>query len=62
MVKIGDKIKIISMNGEAEYTGRIGIVEFVDSIGQIHGTWGGCALIPNVDSFEIINDKGANNA
>ena len=57
MVKIGDKIKIISMNGEPNYIGKIGIVEHIDSIGQIHGTWGGCALIPGVDEYEIINDN-----
>lgn len=53
-VKIGDTIKIIRMEGEPQYTGKIGIVEFVDDANQIHGTWGGCALIPGVDLFEII--------
>jgi hypothetical protein len=23
--------------------------------GQIHGTWGGCALIPQIDPFVILN-------
>lgn len=54
MPKVGDKIKIIYMEGEPQYTGKEGEVIFIDSIGQIHGTWGGCALIPNVDEFEII--------
>ncbi len=45
MPKVGDKIRIINMSGEPQYTGREGIVEFIDGIGQIHGTWGGCALI-----------------
>ena len=57
MAKIGDKIKIISMNGEPQYTGKVGVVEFIDDMGQIHGTWGGCAIIPNADSFEIINEN-----
>ena len=63
MVKIGDKIKIISMNGEPQYAGKIGVVEHVDDAGQIHGTWGGCAIIPNVDEYEIItNNKEQKNA
>ena len=56
MAKIGDKIKIIFMNGEPQYSGKIGIVEHIDGIGQIHGSWGGCALIPRTDEFEIIKD------
>lgn len=55
MVKQGDKIRIISMDGEPQYEGKEGVVEHIDDIGQIHGTWGGCALIPGVDSFEIIS-------
>ncbi|OWV26599.1 hypothetical protein B7988_05410 [Fibrobacter sp. UWB1] len=57
MAKVGDKIKIISMNGEPQYTGKVGVVDFIDDMGQIHGTWGGCAIIPDVDSFEIINEN-----
>lgn len=54
-VKIGDEIKIISMQGEPDYTGRTGIVMRIDSIGQLHGTWGGLAVIPEEDTFQIIN-------
>ncbi len=54
-VKPGDKIKIISRDGEPNYNGRIGVVEFIDDAGQIHGTWGGCAIILEIDKFEIIN-------
>ena len=57
MVKIGDKIRIISMDGEPHYSGKVGVVEHIDDLGQIHGTWGGCAIIPSVDSFEIINEN-----
>ena len=56
MVKVGDKIRIIYMNGEPQYSGKTGIVEHIDDIGQIHDSWGGCALIPNVDEYEIIED------
>ena len=57
MVKVGDKIKIISMDGEPQYAGKEGVVESIDDIGQIHGTWGGCGIIPYVDKFEIINNE-----
>ena len=30
------------------YNGRSGAVEHIDAIGQIHGTWGGLAVIPGV--------------
>ena len=52
---IGDKIKIIHMKGESHYKGREGIVTHIDDAGQIHGTWGGCALIPKIDTFVILN-------
>ena len=53
-VRIGDKIRIIAMDGEPEYKGREGIVKLIDDRNQIHGTWGGCALIPGLDRFEVI--------
>ena len=31
-VRIGDKIRIVEMVGESDYSGRIGIVENIDSI------------------------------
>ena len=55
MIKVGDKIKIIFMNGEPSYSGKIGIVEYIDDIGQIHGCWGVCALIPGVNQFEVVD-------
>lgn len=57
MVKVGDKIRIVYMNGEPEYSGRVGIVEHIDDIGQIHGSWGGCALITSVDQYKLIEEK-----
>ena len=56
MVKVGDKIRIVLMDGEPSYSGKIGIVEHIDDIGQIHGSWGGCALFPGVDKFEIVEE------
>ena len=59
-VKIGDTIRIIRMNDDGgkdlqtrKYNGRSGVVEHIDSIGQLHGTWGGLAVIPGVDDFEV---------
>lgn len=54
MVKVGDLIRITYMDEEPHYAGKEGVVEFIDSLGQIHGSWGGCALIPSIDSFVIV--------
>lgn len=61
-IKLGDKIRIIEMKGEPEYTGKLGEVTVIDGIGQLHGTWGGLAIIPEEDTFEIIkeNENGNN--
>ena len=56
MVKIGDKVRIIVMYGEPQYSGREGIVERIDDEGQMHGTWGGCDIIPETDSYEVIEE------
>lgn len=52
--KIGDKIRIIEMLGEPQYCGSEGVIQLIDDAGQIHGTWGGCALIPGEDRFEVL--------
>jgi hypothetical protein len=51
---VGDTVRIINMEGEPQYTGKIGTVELIDDIGQIHGSWGGCAIQPERDSYEIL--------
>lgn len=56
-INIGDTIKIISMKDEPHYTNRVGVVTHIDDAGQIHGTWGGCAIILGIDTFEIIKRK-----
>lgn len=55
-VKVGDRIRIIHMNDPyaLHYDGQEGIVTHIDDIGQLHGTWGGLAVIPEEDTFEII--------
>ncbi len=47
----GTTVKIEYMSGEPAYAGRIGTVKRIDDMGQLHGTWGGCALIPGEDIF-----------
>ena len=54
MVKIGDKIRIVKMYGEPQYSDVEGFVLFIDDANQIHGSWGSCAIIPETDEFIII--------
>lgn len=59
-VNIGDTIRIITMNDAlsgSRYNGREGIVEGIDSLGQLHGTWGGLAVLPEEDEFMVIKRK-----
>lgn len=36
------------------YDGKEGVIENIDAIGQLHGTWGGLAVIPEADDFRVI--------
>lgn len=56
-VATGDKIRIIQMAGEPQYSNKEGVVTNIDSIGRIRGTWGECALILGIDQFIIIEKK-----
>ena len=56
-VHIGDKIKIIHMEGELQYTNREGVVTHIDDAGQIHGTWGGCAIVSKVDTYIVLPNR-----
>ena len=55
-VKVGDKIRITDMAGARELEGKVGIVERIDALGNLCGTWGKTRVIPDIDGFEIIND------
>lgn len=48
------KIRIILMDGEPQYNGKEGVIEFIDGIGQLHGTWGGLAVQPERDVLQVI--------
>ena len=60
MAKVGDRIRITRLDDpytpKGSYVGREGTIEFIDSIGQLHGTWGGLAVIPGVDEYEVIKE------
>jgi hypothetical protein len=51
---IGKTIRINYTRAEPGYTGVEGVVELIDSNGQLHGTWGEFVVQPESDSFEII--------
>lgn len=60
-VRPGTKIRIIKMmdaNGKdyqaSAYKGKTGTVTLIDDMGQLFGSWGGLAVIPGLDEFEII--------
>ncbi len=57
-INIGDTILIVRMDDDGgkdlqakRYDGKTGVVESIDSLGQIHGTWGGLSVIPKVDKY-----------
>lgn len=52
--KAGDRIHIVNMEGEPDYNGREGVIEYIDDIGQLHGTWGGCGVLPDIDTYFIV--------
>ncbi|MFH5880896.1 DUF4314 domain-containing protein [Liberiplasma polymorphum] len=54
MTKVGDRIKIVYMKDDEHYNDREGIIEFIDSKNQLHGTWGSLAVIPEVDTYKVI--------
>lgn len=59
-VNIGDTIRIVNMNDAmsgSRYNGSEGVVKGIDSLGQLHGTWGGLAVIPEEDEFIVIKRK-----
>ena len=54
MIKIGDKIRVVNMDGEPNMTGIEGTARLIDDAGQIHCQEFGLAIIPEVDEFEVI--------
>ena len=55
--KVGLRIRIIHLEGEDNrYDGKEDVIEDIDAIGQLHGTWGGLAVIPEADKILVINN------
>lgn len=54
--EVGDIIHIYHMFGEPEYKDTEGVVRYIDDMNQIHGTWGGCALVPG-DDYVILKEE-----
>ena len=53
--QIGQKIRINHLkNEDSRYDGKEGFITLIDSIGQLHGTWRGLAVIPEEDDFVIL--------
>lgn len=61
--KIGDRIVIKKLAADPsgddpearDYVGKVGIVESIDDIGQLHGTWGGLGILPQ-DEYEVLQE------
>ena len=61
MATIGDKIRIVRMDDcggkdtqATNYNGNEGVITYIDAIGQFFGTWGGLAVNPKCDEYELI--------
>lgn len=52
--KVGDKIRIVEMVGESHYNGRVGVIEHIDDIGQLVGSWGGLRVHADEDTIEMV--------
>ena len=58
--EVGMKIFIIHIVDDTEdYFGRVGYITHIDDIGQLHGTWGGLALVPDLDNFIVVEEEDA---
>lgn len=60
-MKKGDKIRIIHMDDEngkdwqaTKMNGVEGVIDYIDDAGQIHLKGYGVAIIPGIDTFEVI--------
>lgn len=52
--KVGDYIRIKHLlNEDNRYDNRVGEIKYIDDAGQLHGTWGGLAVLED-DDYEIL--------
>ena len=56
---IGDRIRINDLKDipSDDSNGSTGTLEDIDSLGHLHGTWGGLALIPGIDDLSVIKNS-----
>ena len=53
--EVGQRIEIVNMDGEPQYSGRSGEITLIDDIGQLHGTWGGLAVNLDYDTVMVVD-------
>ena len=55
-VRSGTRIRITKLEDpfDDSYPGREGEVKYIDDIGQLHGTWGFLAVVPESDEFIVL--------
>lgn len=62
--RVGDRVMIdgFELDGdgsmprtEHDLIGKTGVVEYIDDMGSIHGTWGAISLLP-VDKYHVIEE------
>ena len=51
---VGKKVRVNILDDWNPILNKTGVVEYVDDVGQLHGTWGGLAVIPNIDDIELV--------
>ena len=52
-IYLGKEVHVVINDGIDFFSG-VGVVERVDDIGQLHGTWGGLGVMPGEDQITII--------
>lgn len=57
---IGRKIRIVYMQDFLTYKDREGIITSIDDENRLHGTWGSEPIVPELDSFILLESKEKN--
>lgn len=55
-VRVGTSIRITKLEDpfDDSYPGREGEIKYIDDAGQLHGTWGFLAVVPESDEFIVL--------
>jgi len=56
--KVGKVVQIVQLKDEpfSPLYGKTGVVTLVDDAGQIHGTWGSLAILPECDNWLVMKE------